>query len=70
LVAEARSAIQEEAGLDRVRPLAADLQQVVHSLPASASAPSGDGGSAPSGNGATDAEAEEEDVVDAEFTRD
>ncbi len=30
LVADARQAIQEEAGLDRVRPLIADLQQVVH----------------------------------------
>jgi molecular chaperone DnaK len=70
LVADARTAIQEEAGLDRVRPLAADLQQVVHSLPATASAPSGNGGGRPSGDGDTDAEVEEEDVVDAEFTRD
>ena len=38
LVADARQAIQEQAGLDRVRPLIADLQQLVHSLPASASA--------------------------------
>jgi molecular chaperone DnaK len=70
LVADARAAIQEEAGLDRVRPLAADLQQVVHSLQATASAPSGNSGSQTSDDGATDAEVEEEDVVDAEFTRD
>ena len=38
LVSDARQAIQEQAGLDRVRPLMADLQQMVHSLPASASA--------------------------------
>ena len=34
LVADARQAIEEEAGLDRVRPLIADLQQIVHALPA------------------------------------
>ena len=34
LVAEARAAIEEKAGLDRVRPLIADLQQLVHGLPA------------------------------------
>jgi molecular chaperone DnaK len=70
LVADARAAIEQEATLDRVRPLIADLQQVIHSLPAAASAPSGaaaGGGNGASGNGggATD----EEDVVDAEFTR-
>ena len=34
LVADARQAIQEQAGLDRVRPLIADLQQIVQALPA------------------------------------
>src|SRR5256886_12092860 len=34
LVADARQAIEEQAGLDRVRPLIADLQQLVHGLPA------------------------------------
>ena len=33
LVAEARQAIQEQAGLDRVRPLISDLQQIVNALP-------------------------------------
>jgi molecular chaperone DnaK len=68
LVADARQAISEQAGLDRVRPLIADLEQMVHGLPASAAAAAG----APTGNGAGgDAESEEseEDVVDAEFTR-
>jgi molecular chaperone DnaK len=69
LVADARQAISEQAGLDRVRPLIADLEQMVHGLPASASAPAG----ATSGNGAGGAEetADESDdeVVDAEFTR-
>src|SRR3954466_4838996 len=41
LIAEARQAVQEQAGLDRTRPLIADLQQVVHGLPASASARGG-----------------------------
>jgi molecular chaperone DnaK len=63
LIADARQAIQDQAGLDRVRPLAADLQQVIHGLSATASE------AAPSGDGATE-EAADEEVVDAEFTRD
>jgi molecular chaperone DnaK len=67
LVAEARQAINEQAGIDRVRPLISDLQQLVQSLPASAGV-----GAAAGGNGA-DAEGgqaqDEEEVVDAEFTR-
>jgi molecular chaperone DnaK len=65
LVADARQAIQEAAGLDGVRPLIADLQQLVHGLPARAAqagAAGGDG--APEG-----AAAEDEEVIDAEFTR-
>jgi molecular chaperone DnaK len=75
LVADARRAIQEQAGLDRVRPLIADLQQLVHGLPASASASAsagaGYGGNGAGGNGAgADGQAEaDEEVVDAEFTR-
>ncbi|MDX6657796.1 MAG: molecular chaperone DnaK [Solirubrobacteraceae bacterium] len=68
LVADARQALEEQAGLDRVRPLIADLQQVLHSLPAAASAaqPAGAG----NGNGAaTEQSADDEEVVDAEFTR-
>jgi molecular chaperone DnaK len=69
LVADARAAVEEQAGLDRVRPLIADLQQVVHSLQSSASAPppSGDGGG--EGNGSAQRGADDEEVVDAEFTR-
>jgi molecular chaperone DnaK len=67
LVADARSAIEQQAGLDRVRPLIADLQQVIAGLPVAASAPVGGGGD---GDGAgAEAGADEEDVVDAEFTR-
>jgi molecular chaperone DnaK len=73
LVADGRQAIQEQAGLDRVRPLIADLQQMVHSLPASASAAAAaqTSGNGAGGNGAdaTGQAAEDEEVVDAEFTR-
>jgi molecular chaperone DnaK len=69
LVADARRAIEEQAGLDRVRPLIADLQQMVAALPASAAAAAG----TQSGNGAgaeTETAEDDEEVVDAEFTRD
>jgi molecular chaperone DnaK len=71
LIQRARDAVQNEAPLDQVRPLISDLQQVLQSLPAaaqqaaSASAPSGDDGSGEAGSSADD-----EEVVDAEFTRD
>ncbi|HZV73295.1 MAG TPA: molecular chaperone DnaK [Conexibacter sp.] len=69
LIADARAAIEQQAGLDRVRPLIADLQQVVHGLP-SAAAAAGAGASAGAANGAPAGEqATDEDVVDAEFTR-
>jgi len=73
LVAEAREAIQEQAGLDRVRPLISDLQQVINALPsaaaaAGAGAPSGGNGANGAGDGAA-AGADDEEVVDAEFTR-
>jgi molecular chaperone DnaK len=71
LVADARQALEQQAGLDRVRPLIADVQQMLSSLPASASASSGTGGNGAGGEGAEQGQAEtEEDVVDAEFTRD
>jgi molecular chaperone DnaK len=77
LVADARQAISEQAGLDRVRPLISDLQQVVQSLPAAASAGAGAGAGGPSpnggdGGGPSDAGADagdDDEVIDAEFTR-
>ncbi len=73
-IADARAAISEEAGLDRVRPLISDLQQLASSLPSAAAAAGATaGGNGAGGNGARaeDASAEEEEeVVDAEFTRD
>jgi molecular chaperone DnaK len=68
LVAEARAAIEEKAELGRVRPLLADLQQLVHGLPASAAAaPEGD---APGTDGDASEHAEDDEVIDAEFTHD
>jgi molecular chaperone DnaK len=72
LVADARQAISEQAGLDRVRPMIADLEQLVHALPASAqqaSAAGGDNGGANGDSGAAAAAADDDEVVDAEFTR-
>jgi len=63
LIADARAAIEQQAGLDRVRPLIADLQQVVHGLPAAASA------GTPANGGTPKEQQADEDVVDAEFTR-
>jgi molecular chaperone DnaK len=65
----ARGAVENEAGIDQVRPLISDLQQVLQTLPAAAqqAAPTGAGGNGfGDGNGAT---ADDEEVVDAEFTR-
>jgi molecular chaperone DnaK len=72
LVADARQAIEEGAGLDRVRPLISDLQQIVQALPSAASAagPSaGENGASRNGAEGQPASDEEDEVVDAEFTR-
>jgi molecular chaperone DnaK len=67
LVRDARAAIDEQAGLDRVRPLVSDLQQMVQTLQsAGATAGPQDGGDGGEGQPAAE---EEEEVVDAEFTR-
>ncbi|MBK3563326.1 MULTISPECIES: molecular chaperone DnaK [unclassified Streptomyces] len=76
LVTEAREAVKDEAGVDKVRPLTSELQQVFAGLaahqagsaeggPAGSGAPdgSGAGGSAPGGAGGDD------DVIDAEFDK-
>ena len=70
LVADARQAVQEQAGIDRVRPLIADLQQIIHSLPAAAGAAAGVAGDG-NGHGGADSQGDsgDEEVVDAEFTR-
>jgi molecular chaperone DnaK len=73
LVSDARHAINEQAGLDRVRPLIGDLQQVAQSLQAGATAAGAafeDDGSAAGNGSARSSSDDEEEVVDAEFTRD
>jgi molecular chaperone DnaK len=60
LINDARQAVRDEAPLDRVRPLIADLQQLYHGLDATAQ---------PAGDGPERATAGDEDVVDAEFDR-
>ncbi|MCD0485513.1 molecular chaperone DnaK [Streptacidiphilus sp. ASG 303] len=72
LVAEARDAVKDEAGVDKVRPLISELQQVHAGLAAhraettAASGPSGTAG--PDGSGPGEAGADE-DVIDAEFDK-
>ena len=63
LVADARQAVKEQAPIDRVRSLTAELQQVYHSL-GSAPAP-GPGGEAEPGEPAAGGD---DDVIDADFT--
>src|SRR6201991_3367355 len=55
LISDARAAISEEAGVDRVRPLISDLQQLMQSLPASAQAEAASSG----GNGSSAETADE-----------
>ncbi|MFE9017622.1 molecular chaperone DnaK [Streptomyces sp. NPDC007808] len=75
LVSDARAAVKEEAGVERVRPLTSELQQVLsglvaHQAGATTGGPdqdtTGDGatGGGPSGGGGDD------DVIDAEFDKD
>ncbi len=68
LIADARQALEEQVGLDRVRPLISDLQQLLQSLPSAAASPAGE---AAGGNGGASGQEqpEDEEVVDAEFTR-
>ncbi|MEV5101690.1 molecular chaperone DnaK [Streptomyces massasporeus] len=75
LVSDARAAVKEEAGVERVRPLTSELQQVLSGLAAHQAGATtggtdqdatGDGatGGGPSGGGGDD------DVIDAEFDKD
>jgi molecular chaperone DnaK len=63
LVDGARQALTNDAPLDQVRSMTAELQQVFHSLGAAGGA---DG--RPTGNGTSSARADDDDVIDAEFT--
>ncbi|MEU2334301.1 molecular chaperone DnaK [Streptomyces sp. NPDC006654] len=72
LVAEARDAVKNEAGVDRTRPLISELQQVHAGLAAhqagaaAASGPSDTTGPDASGQGGAGAD---DDVIDAEFDK-
>ncbi|HWD82143.1 MAG TPA: Hsp70 family protein, partial [Kribbella sp.] len=64
LVADARQAVKDGAGIDRVRPLTQELQQVYQSL--MAARPQAD----PKQDGQAKSGGSDDDVIDAEFTVD
>jgi molecular chaperone DnaK len=66
LIADARQAVKEEAPLERVRSLTSELQSVYHGLSAGGAAGSGDGGGQQGGQ--QGGGADDDDVIDAEFT--
>ncbi|HVU72828.1 MAG TPA: molecular chaperone DnaK [Mycobacteriales bacterium] len=67
LVSDARQAVKEQAPLDRLRALTAELGQVYQGLGASGS-PRADGTGAGAEGSATPGDAADDDVIDAEFT--
>ena len=64
LVADARQAVKEQAPLDRVRSLTAELQQVFHGLGSQSAGRRRP--AAPAGT--TGRRADDDDVIDADFT--
>ncbi|MFD5373499.1 molecular chaperone DnaK [Streptomyces albogriseolus] len=71
LVSDARAAVKEEAGVERVRPLTSELQQVLSSLAAhQGGATTGGPGQETGDGGATGGGVGDEDVIDAEFDKD
>jgi len=64
LMDDARKAINEQAALDRLRSLSAELQQIFHGLGASRTTE----GATASDAAASDAAASDDDVIDADFT--
>jgi molecular chaperone DnaK len=72
LVSDARAAIEAQSGLDAVRPLISDLQQALQSIaaaPSAAGAPTGGGPGNGGPAGGAGSGSDDEEVVDAEFTR-
>ncbi|MDQ4033645.1 MAG: molecular chaperone DnaK [Actinomycetota bacterium] len=65
LIGEARQAVKEQAPLERVRALTADLEQVLHGLSATNAATGADGSGRPGSPGAAGGA---DDVIDADFT--
>ncbi|MFJ1980120.1 molecular chaperone DnaK [Streptomyces albogriseolus] len=73
LVSDARAAVKEEAGVERVRPLTSELQQVLSGLAAhQADATMGGPNQDTTGDGATGGgpSGGDDDVIDAEFDKD
>ncbi|MEV0976592.1 molecular chaperone DnaK [Streptomyces sp. NPDC049915] len=72
LVSDARAAVKEEAGVERVRPLTSELQQVLAGLAAhQGAATTGGPGQDTTGGGATGGPSGgDDDVIDAEFDKD
>jgi molecular chaperone DnaK len=68
LISDAREAIKDEAPLDRLRSLAAELQQVYQSLGVGGGNDGASAGpqSGPGGQGSRSSQ--DDDVIDAEFT--
>ncbi|MFC7844554.1 molecular chaperone DnaK [Streptomyces sp. NPDC057382] len=74
LVSDARAAVKEEAGVERVRPLTSELQQVLSGLAAhQGAAATGGPGQDTTGGGASDGGTSggggDDDVIDAEFDK-
>jgi molecular chaperone DnaK len=67
LVNDARQAIKDDAPLDRLRSLTADMQQVYQSLGAGSGAAAGDADGGSSSRGDSPG-GQDDDVIDAEFT--
>ncbi|MFJ5136424.1 molecular chaperone DnaK [Streptomyces sp. NPDC088707] len=72
LVSDARAAVKEEAGVERVRPLTSELQQLLAGLAAhqGAAADTGGPGQDPTAGGPTSGSDGDDDVIDAEFDKD
>ncbi|KJY17143.1 MULTISPECIES: molecular chaperone DnaK [Streptomyces] len=71
LVSDARAAVKEEAGVERVRPLTSELQQVLAGLAAhqGAAATGGGPGQDAATGGPTSGSGGDDDVIDAEFDK-
>jgi molecular chaperone DnaK len=67
LIGEIRQAIKEEAGVERIRQLASDLQQVAHSIATVAYGQATSAGAGTTGQSGPSPQGPSDDVIDAEF---
>ncbi|MFF0643773.1 molecular chaperone DnaK [Streptomyces tendae] len=70
LVSDARAAVKEEAGVERVRPLTSELQQVLAGLAAAQQSATAAGGPGEDTADGGPADGGDDDVIDAEFDKD